>query len=81
MVKTIKLFAYLSEQVSPEVSLELPEKIDKEIILSAMSHAYPLFKGEIKTCNVAINQQFVINESYLSHDVAEIALIPPVSGG
>lgn len=81
MVKTIKLFAFLGEQLQPEIKLDLPEALSKQAILAAVAKAYPLYQAEIATCNVALNQTFVTDETLAATEVSEIALIPPVSGG
>ena len=81
MKQSIKLFAYLAEQLGAEAEIQLPALIGKQIILENVAEAFPAAKPEIMECNVAINQAFVSTEEYHLESVEEIALIPPVSGG
>lgn len=77
----IKCFAYLAESLGPVIQVALPEEISKEIILTAVAQAFPIYKEDIASCSVAVNQQFLNDETLALAEAAEIALIPPVSGG
>lgn len=81
MSQEIKFFAYLAETIAPVVTIELPAEIDRSTVLTALAEKYPLYKDEIASCNVAVNQSYITDEHYLLTEIDEIALIPPVSGG
>ncbi|MCO8287370.1 MoaD/ThiS family protein [Tetragenococcus halophilus] len=81
MQAKIKAFAYLGEKLNHEVIVDLPLKVTKITVLEAIKQQFPQYKAEITECSVAINQSFIGKESYVMSDIAEIALIPPVSGG
>ncbi|MGX7352768.1 MoaD/ThiS family protein [Enterococcus canis] len=77
---TIKLFAYLAEAIAPEIQLDLPSTLDKATLLAAVATAYPLYRSDIESCLVAVDQEFV-EGPFTVAATTEIALIPPVSGG
>lgn len=77
----IKCFAYLAESLGPVIEVELPETVTKEVILTTVANAFPLYKDDILSCSVAVNQQFINGETLPLAEAKEIALIPPVSGG
>ncbi|MDR0200161.1 MAG: MoaD/ThiS family protein [Streptococcaceae bacterium] len=76
----IKLFAHLADILGPEIELELPIRADRSTILKLVAESYPLQADLIKLCNVAVNHEYIYDEPSDLTD-AEIALIPPVSGG
>lgn len=78
----IKLFAYLSEKLGPQISCTLPETITKQSLLALLAETYPTLSDELKHCNVAVNQAFISEQSFFfTTDIKELAIIPPVSGG
>jgi len=77
----IKLFAYLAEQLGPEINLELPSQFDKTELLEIFAYFYPQVAHELPTASVAVNQAFIFDEKIDLETVEEIAIIPPVSGG
>lgn len=81
MTQTIKLFAYLKDQLGEELTLSLPPVLDRESVVTAVAEAFPFYAQEILSCNVAIDQQFIYERSVDNNQQLEIALIPPVSGG
>lgn len=81
MPREIKLFAYLAEAIAPIVTIDLPETLDRDTVLTVVAMKYPLAKKEIESCNVAIDQSYITDEKFSLTEVREIALIPPVSGG
>ncbi|MGM0212700.1 MoaD/ThiS family protein [Enterococcus sp. AZ109] len=81
MSHSVKLFAYLAEQLGSQVTIELPELVTKQTIVALLIEQFPKSKNEISGCNVAINQSFINQECFNVEEINEIALIPPVSGG
>ena len=77
----IKLFAQLAEVVGPEVAVDLPAQIDKQAVLSALTAQYPQAEALFARSNVAVNQTYIFDETVKLDQIAEIAVIPPVSGG
>ncbi|MDR0297853.1 MAG: MoaD/ThiS family protein [Streptococcaceae bacterium] len=80
-MNTVKCFAYLSEVLGDEVALALPETLNRDVVLSALTEAFPLQKDLLATCNVAIERAYVFDTHVKNRPDLEIALIPPVSGG
>ena len=62
-------------------SLELPAPAPTTVgeLLTEMRRQYPAL-GELRSCAVAVNNEYADNELALS-EKDEIALIPPVAGG
>lgn len=79
--KNIKIFGALSEILENEITLDLPNEINRQIILSNLTEKFPLQASEIEKCNVAVNQTYVFDEVVKNDENTEIAIIPPVSGG
>lgn len=78
----IKLFAYLSEKLGPQISCTLPETITKQSLLALLAETHPELSDELKHCNVAVNQTFISEQAvFFTTDIKELAIIPPVSGG
>jgi molybdopterin converting factor small subunit len=77
----VKLFGLLGAFIAPEVEVVLPEQLDKNTVLTALSVAFPTHADEFIKCNVAVNQVYIFDESVDTSSVNEIAIIPPVSGG
>ena len=80
-MKKVKLFGFLGAFIAPEIKLDLPDKINKNIILSVLKEQYPMHQTEFLQCNVAVNQVYIFDEEVDSRNIEEIAIIPPVSGG
>lgn len=77
----ILLFAQLGEVIAPEVTVELPENLTRQNVLSALAAAFPLQAALIKSSNVAVNQTYLTDVPVSRESANEIAIIPPVSGG
>jgi molybdopterin converting factor small subunit len=77
----VKLFGQLATVIAPEIELNLPVRISKAAVLSALTEKFPHQTDDFLKCNVAFNQTYVNEEVLSAHEVNEIAVIPPVSGG
>ena len=76
----ISLYGITREIVGASV-IELPAPAPATVgeLLAEMRLQYPAL-GELRSCAVAVNNEYATNEQAL-HTVDEIALIPPVAGG
>ncbi len=80
---TIKLllFASLADLLGfDEAELEVPEGLDRCGLVEHLEEAFPTLARFERRYRVAFNQEFVGPDESLP-DGAEVALIPPVSGG
>ncbi len=78
---SILLFASLQEEWdSPELKLNFPQGATARDLIDRLGELKPELKDRLAHVRVAINQEFVSPSTPLQVD-AEIALIPPVSGG
>jgi molybdopterin synthase catalytic subunit len=82
MVKvSLHLYAAVREAVGRrEMCLELDEHATVSDLKARLAGEYPALAGMLKTVVFAIDDEYVPFEERL-HDGAEIAVIPPVSGG
>lgn len=80
MSLTIALYGITRDIVGAS-SLELPAPAPTTVgeLLTEMRRQYPAL-GELRSCAVAVNNEYADNELALS-EKDEIALIPPVAGG
>lgn len=79
--RTVLLFAGLREAARSEaITVEIPEEISVSELLVAIEDQHPALRGRVAGCRVAIDQEFAGPQDAIS-SAAEIALIPPVSGG
>jgi molybdopterin synthase catalytic subunit len=78
---SIRLFAVLAETVGVrELSLELPQEALASDAIRRLREEHPELEKLLPGCRVAVNGEYVDRHAALSSD-AEVALIPPVSGG
>ncbi|AIQ46182.1 molybdopterin converting factor [Paenibacillus sp. FSL R7-0273] len=79
---TIRLFAGLAEMFSASaLKFEVPEApLTAGGLKTLLAASYPEAAQQIHTSLVAVNHEYAPDDSSISPD-AEIALIPPVSGG
>ena len=78
---SVLLFAGLKERARThrvELTLELPCTVTQ--LAAALAEAHPELADQLRHCRFAIDQEFVGNEYLLTHP-AEVAAVPPVSGG
>ena len=77
----VLLFAVAKERVgSGEVSLELPAEACVRDVRDELARRYPSLANLLPHVRWAVNAEYASEEIPLT-DQAEIALIPPVSGG
>lgn len=77
----VLLFAGIRDRLGrEEVELELDPGSTAADVLTALGRAYPEVEGPLRHCRVAVDQAFV-GAAHRIDAPAEIAVIPPVSGG
>jgi sulfur-carrier protein len=77
----VKLFAAAREAVgSHTVCVELPEAATAADLRAAIAARWPMLDSTVRHWLLAINNQYVNDTTVIPPD-AEIACIPPVSGG
>ena len=79
---TVLCFASLREQLGgePAIVLRTPAGSRVAELRSALAARFPRAAPYLSHCRVAVEQEFVRDDAVLP-DGAEVALIPPVSGG
>jgi molybdopterin synthase catalytic subunit len=78
---TVRLFASVRELVGARtVSMQLDDGARVSELKRRFGEAYPAVEPLLKTLVFAVDDEFVAFDETL-HDGAEVALIPPVSGG
>ena len=81
MTISIKLFARAKDLAGREqVELELPDNPTGGDVREALGKAFPGLLGLLPRCALAVNNEFA-DDSTPIPPVAEVALLPPVSGG
>jgi MoaE-MoaD fusion protein len=81
MTVRVLLFAGLRERLrQSHVDLELQGGATVRDLLTALAAAHPAVRELLPPCRVAVDQTFVSADHPL-HGAAEVAIIPPVSGG
>lgn len=78
---TIKLFAFLQDQLGPTVTVELDSPLTVKKIFSAVAKQNPAVKAVLENSRLAVNQEFVSGNDLAITPTDEVAIIPPVSGG
>lgn len=81
MKVTIKLFAFLQDQLGPTVTVELDQPTSVEKIFSAVADLAPTLRPVLANSRLAVNQEFFNGDQLSLQPTDEIAIIPPVSGG
>jgi MoaE-MoaD fusion protein len=80
-VVTLLYFASLRERLGCErETIELPEQTDDRAVLSVIGERHPELRDLLTTCRLAVDHAFV-RGAVTIREGAEVALIPPVSGG
>lgn len=77
----VKLFAFLQDQLGPSITLDVTNPIRVDALLKQISQRTPQLTSTLSNSRVAINQEFVNADTINLEADAEIAIIPPVSGG
>ena len=77
----VLLFARAREIAAHDViELTLPAEVTLKEVLTALEERLPNLKTYLSICRFAVNQEFTELQTKLV-DGAEVAVIPPVSGG
>jgi molybdopterin converting factor subunit 1 len=77
----VKLFAVLREAAgTASLRLDLPDGATVADARDELLRRCPALAPHLRRCAFAVNRDYCAPTSRLSHD-AELALIPPVSGG
>lgn len=80
-LRTVLLFAGAREAVGADrLQVTVPAGATARCVLTAIGAAAPQLCGLLPACRLAVDRQFVGDDCLLPID-AELALIPPVSGG
>lgn len=78
---SILLFAGLADVVGQSsIELELPEGATVRDLINRLAEKYPHAEKLIRNSAIALNQEYAEQEQEI-HPNAEVAVIPPVSGG
>lgn len=81
MIVRVKLFAIAREKVGkPSINVELPDQATVRQLRSAVAQQYPNLASAVAHSRFAVNSQYAADGAAIPPE-AEIALIPPVSGG
>jgi len=81
MTIRVKLFAMAKDIVgSDEIDVEVPDNGQVADLRIAVINAFPSLSAVIRHAMIAINTQYADDRAVLSAD-ADVAVIPPVSGG
>ncbi len=79
---TILLFAALKDRAGgPTVTVDLPESPTVGDLKAALAHACPALAPWLPTLRVAIDSEYARDDAQPIPPGAELAAIPPVSGG
>ena len=77
----IRLFAILRDKTKTEfLELSFPDNPTGKDILVELGNRFPDIKGTLEKSAIAANETY-LSPSEIIPDNAEIAIIPPVSGG
>ncbi|WP_025024121.1 MoaD/ThiS family protein [Companilactobacillus nodensis] len=77
----VKLFSILAEEIGPTTEVDLKSEFYPSDVKQAIEDAYPKYKEVLDQSLVAIDEEYADDKQFSLNDVAEIAIIPPVSGG
>lgn len=81
MKVSVKLFALARDLVGREaVEVELDEPATVDALRRRLAAEYPPLASLVEQATIAINAQYAAGTSEIPED-AEVACIPPVSGG
>jgi molybdopterin synthase catalytic subunit len=81
MTVTVKLFARARDLAGADaVRVELPQGATVAGLRRELARAHPALAGLLARCAVAVDAEFARDGDVLAEG-AEIALLPPVSGG
>jgi len=79
--RTVLLFAGAREAAGSDcLSVSVAPQATAEQVLQAIGEAAPQLTGLLPACRLVADETYVAGDQVLS-ETAELALIPPVSGG
>ena len=77
----VRLFAILKDAAGEsEVVLDIPENCTGKQLLEELGKQFPRMQGTIEKSALAVNENYITPDANIPVG-AEIAIIPPVSGG
>jgi molybdopterin converting factor subunit 1 len=77
----VRFFARARELAGADMlNLDLPAGATVAELRRRIALAYPQIQSMLARCAIAVNEEFADDESVLPQD-AEVAVLPPVSGG
>jgi molybdopterin synthase catalytic subunit len=77
----VLLFASLKDEMGqPSISVDVPDPVTVSLLLKELEERHPRLRGRLRHVRVAVDQEFRGGDDPIPGD-AEVALIPPVSGG
>ena len=80
MIVKVQLFAFLRESLGDEVEIDIPEPVTAMRLMERFLESYPQFKGSEASLNLAVDQDYVVEDCEILPG-QEVAIFPPVSGG
>ncbi|MGL4420660.1 MAG: MoaD/ThiS family protein [Gemmataceae bacterium] len=81
MTLEVLLFAAARDLVgAPRVAVELAEGATVAMLRWKLAGDYPSLVGLLPRCAIAVNQEYATDEFAIPPQ-AEVAIVPPVSGG
>ncbi len=77
----VKLFAIARQHVGSDVArVELPSGATVQMLREQLASDYPALAGSLSHMRFAVDNDYASDDTRL-HETAEVACIPPVSGG
>jgi molybdopterin converting factor subunit 1 len=76
----VQLFSLLAEELGEQVTVTVAMPATAATLKAALAAAYPAYAELIAQSVVAVDQDYATDEQQFTA-TAEVALIPPVSGG
>jgi molybdopterin converting factor subunit 1 len=81
LIVNVRLFALAKERAGkPLLALELPERATVAHLKQALGEACPALRGLLPHLLIAVNSEYAADDQPIPPG-AEVAAIPPVSGG
>lgn len=80
-LRTVQLFAGASEAAGCDsIEVRLGRAVSAAEVLQAIARSHPELSALLPTCRLVADQTYMAADSIIAPE-AELALIPPVSGG
>lgn len=78
----VRLFAGARQQIGADhLEIELPDRANIRALRSELASREPRLAAWLSRSVIALDMQYALDEETVIHPLAEVALIPPVSGG